>query len=408
MNNDRERFERVINLLPERFVDDFVRGDLWNGYYPTETNPTLDEYNQTKDDFLNQFSNTRISSVYTEFNTAFTNLHRFLVEHFSIPRIHYGNGERPPFYYLEPRHHHNFFMSEGGNEQNREESSRIWNQLKSDLDELSDNFHEAYRNFIRVAREELESQTPCWKDPKNPLTVALIVALLGAILTALPTIWIWWWDKSDVPKVSISDVQYELADENGSVIHRRTWLDNELLNADARSISRMILSIKLKNPGDSRVSAVVKNESEIYDMPYVVDATGDFQNQRYPIPANGETGFIFGIDITPFTQLTLLSTSTENTQKINVYDDDGNHLETVESNIVMTYGMNIPYVIDVLNDNGKSLDQFEFNVLCRAKIGELRATLGNSIEGADGIISKSLNFECHPTFEPVMLEEGRE
>lgn len=405
MNTDRERFERVINLLPERFVDDFVRGDLWNGYYPRETNPILDEYNQTKEDLLNQFANTRISEAYTEFNTTFANLHRFLVEHFYIPNSHYGMYDPPPFYYLEPQYHHNFYMSEGGRgaELEDDERSRIWSEFKASLEELTRDFHEAYKNFLAVARKQLEVKTLWWKNPV--ITVPSIIGLLAVIVP----VGMWLWDKNhDTSEVTVADVQYELADDSGSVIHRRTWLGNELLDADARNISKMILSIKLKNPGDSRVSAVIKNEKEIYEMPYVVDATGDFQNQRYPIPANGETGFIFGIDITPFTQLTLVSTSTENTQKMKVYDEDGNYLETVESNIVKTYGMNIPYVIEVLSDEGKVLDEFEFNVLCRAKIGELRATLDTLVEGVDGKISKSLNFECHPTFEPDVLEERSE
>lgn len=251
----------------------------------------------------------------------------------------------------------------------------------------------------RARNIEKDNVAPKWW--KNPLvTVPAVIALLALIVP----VGMWLWDKHfDIPKITVADVQYELVDDNGSVIHRRTWLGNELLDADAKNISRMVLSIKLKNPGGSRVAAIIKNEKEIYAMPYVVNALGEFQSQHYPIPANGETGFIFGIDITPFTQLTLLSTSTDNTQNIKIYDESGIYLETVESNIVKTYGMNIPYVIEVLNDDGKRLDEFEFNVLCRAKIGELRATLDTSFEGIDGKISKSLNFECHPTFEPDVL-----
>ncbi len=178
MNNDKGRFERVIKLLSERFVDDFIRGDLWNGYYPRETSIVLNEYNNTKEDILNQFKNKKVQTAFIDFNQKFSNLHSFLIEHFSIPRSHYANGDTPPFYYLEPEYHHNFFMSENGRgrELGNAESSRIWREYKTELETLSNEFHDAYKDFISTANSELDTHKPFWKRPEiiTPIIIALI------------------------------------------------------------------------------------------------------------------------------------------------------------------------------------------------------------------------------------------
>ena len=236
-----------------------------------------------------------------------------------------------------------------------------------------------------------------YKNHKKFSWTAIVLFIVGlvAFLSNITNLY-QFFSPEETPHISVFDVQYELADENGSVIHRRNWQDNQILDADARNITRMILSIKLRSSNNSALFAYVKNEEEISNMPYVTNLVGDFKNEHYLVPANSDTGFIFGIDMTPFTQLTLLSASTTNTQEIKIFDEDGNYLDTVQSNIVKTYGMYIPYEIDILSKDKKIIDTLEFSVRCRAVIGEMKAVLGN-VEGADGKITKSLNFECIPT-----------
>ena len=185
MNNDKDRFERVIKLLSERFVDDFIRGDLWNGYYPRETNIVLNEYNNTKGDILNQFKNKKVQTAFVDFNQKFSDLHSFLIEHFSIPRSHYANGDTPPFYYLEPEYHHNFFMSENGRggELGDAERSRIWREYKTELETLSDEFHYAYKDFISTANSELDTYKPFEKRPD--IIIPIVLTALGLIVAVI-------------------------------------------------------------------------------------------------------------------------------------------------------------------------------------------------------------------------------
>jgi hypothetical protein len=186
MNNDEDRFKRVTNLFSERFVDDFVSDHLWNGCYPREINTVLDEYNRTKDDLLNQFSNKKIDDSFKKLNAAFSDLYIYLIHHFSIPRVHFKTEEHPSTYYLEPQYHHNFFMSERGSGANvsGDERSKKWDKFKSDLDVLGDNFHKAYMDFIRIARKELEVRVPWWKKPE---------IILGLIMLIIAIVSIPWW-----------------------------------------------------------------------------------------------------------------------------------------------------------------------------------------------------------------------
>lgn len=388
MNNDKDRFERILQHFPERFVDDFIRYELWNANYSTNKSSTLDEYNNTKDDILNQFKNKEIDVAYKKFNEAFTSLYQFLINHFYIPNSHYGMHTDPPFYYLEQQYHHNFYLSEGGRgaELNEDERSRIWQEFKASLEELGDNFHTAYKDFIRVAKEELEA-TPLWKNP------IIITTIIGALAIIVP-FGMWLWDNNaDVKEVSIMDVQYELQDQEGDIIHRKSWQDNSILGADERNIVRMLVSIKLRNPNNFQVFAKLENYPEILENPYIISHTGDFLDEKYSIPANGDSGFIFAIDITPFTLLLPLSSSTK-PSNIEFYDDQGRHLETTNINIANTYGMPIPYKVGVYNSDNDLIDTLEFNVRCRAQLSNLKAIFR---EGSDSMdMSKSINFECLP------------
>jgi len=198
MNSDKERFERVFKLLSERFVDDFVRGDLWNGYYQSEVNNILDKYNNSKKDILNQFKNKKIQTSYTNFNKSFVSLHRFLIDHFNIPKSHYGNGEASPLYYLKPEYHHNFFMTERGRAADLDEAerSKIWREFKSELERLSDEFHDSYKKFISTANSELDRQKPFWKRPE--IIIPIILTTLGLIVAVISIpYWSVWFEKNN-------------------------------------------------------------------------------------------------------------------------------------------------------------------------------------------------------------------
>ena len=208
MNTDEERFKGVINLLSERFVDDFVCYHLWNGRYPTETSSILDQHNQIKDELLNQFLNPRINNAYGEFNTAFDKLYHFLIKHFWIPKDHYTMHDSPPFYYLDPQYHHNFYMSEGGQglKISDAERSKIWNEHKKTLDDLANNFQKSYKKFVLVARKKLEMQNPWFKTHSTWILISAIITIivgLGNFLGIVPISL-----NEDPLQISVSDVQY--------------------------------------------------------------------------------------------------------------------------------------------------------------------------------------------------------
>jgi hypothetical protein len=238
-----------------------------------------------------------------------------------------------------------------------------------------------------------------YKGNKKKTITAIIVFIVGltAFISNFTTIVQYIFSKN-TQSVSLYDVQYELADEKGKLIRRWNWQDRPIFDSKGDNISKMILSIKLRNPNNFGLFAHIKNEKEISEMKYVEDLTGGFLNEHYLIPANGNTGYIFGIDITPITKITTLTKSPTNNQEIEIYSNEGEYLETVDSNIGKVYGLHIPYEIDILNDKEKIIDTLKFHIRCRAIVGELKAILSDDIEGVSGTISKTLDFECLPTF----------
>ena len=76
--DDKMRFAKVLEFLPEKFIDDFVRYYLWNANYPVEINKILLKYDEHKKEILSEFSNSKINDVRINFNksTKF-NFHKF-------------------------------------------------------------------------------------------------------------------------------------------------------------------------------------------------------------------------------------------------------------------------------------------------------------------------------------------
>ncbi|TSD03246.1 MAG: hypothetical protein Athens071416_307 [Parcubacteria group bacterium Athens0714_16] len=218
--------------------------------------------------------------------------------------------------------------------------------------------------------------------------VAIVVAIIGVTPFLMSKLKI---------RVSVIDVRYELQDENESIIHRKSWQDNLILEADNRNIDKMFVSIKLRNSSDFQLFSKIENYDEIFQIPFVVKEDGDFFSKKYSIPANGDSGFIFAINITPFTRIHPMSlVSSGEKQDIEFYNDKGKKIETAQINIADTYGITIPYKIGIYNNKGEFIDTVNFNVLCRARMSNLKATLDNQDDRID--LSKTLNFECLPTF----------
>lgn len=154
--DDKSRFIGVLEFLPEKFVDDLICCYLYNAYYPTEMDRVISAYREYKRTILSEFSNVKINVSYAKLNESFDVLTEFLSKHFWIPDDHYEMYKNPPFFYLEPKIHHNFRFSEGSMEEGRERDFKEWNRYKKELDSCATNFEEAYRDFVKVSKQEIE------------------------------------------------------------------------------------------------------------------------------------------------------------------------------------------------------------------------------------------------------------
>lgn len=148
--DDRSRFAKVLNLLPEEFIDNFIRYYLDNAYYPKEINEILSEYIAYKQSLLSEFSNSKINESYAQLNKSFDILTKFLFEYFWTPADQYKMYKNPPFFYLKPDIHHNF----GGENKN----PILWDKYKRNLDKIANEFRTAYNDFIKVVKTEVEQK----------------------------------------------------------------------------------------------------------------------------------------------------------------------------------------------------------------------------------------------------------
>lgn len=148
--DDKIRFTTFLKFFPEKFINDLVCSYLWNARYPVEVQMVLFKYDEYKNEIMSEFSNNNIEDSRIELDKSFDMLNKFLIEHFSIPNCHYKMYKNPPYFYLNPHIHHNF----GGENKN----PVLWNKSKKELDKVAEEFHEAYKSFIKIAKDEIERE----------------------------------------------------------------------------------------------------------------------------------------------------------------------------------------------------------------------------------------------------------
>lgn len=187
--NDESRFVALLGLLTEKFVDEFANYYLHNGYYPVEYSNIIDEYNSKKDEILFAFSNTKINDAAIELNNTFGVLRSFLIQHFSIPAIHRGVNQDPPFYYLKPEIHHNFREYGDTKAIDATRDSKKWDELKKELEIITEGFESAFKNFVTVAANELENekkiQLKWWEKTWVQLVISISLTIIGIITSNL-------------------------------------------------------------------------------------------------------------------------------------------------------------------------------------------------------------------------------
>lgn len=180
--NDKSRFTAILDLLSEKFVDDFVNYYLYNAYYPREFNETFDKYDEIKREILLEFSNTKIRTSHTELNKSFDALKVFLISHFYTPKEYY-KMKNARYFYLEPRLHHNFRLSEGGKIGNEEKDSKEWDRYKNELHKYTESFEDAYKNFVKTAKKEIEKEKGSWiKQHTTEIIIGIIITVISGVI----------------------------------------------------------------------------------------------------------------------------------------------------------------------------------------------------------------------------------
>jgi len=160
--DDKSRFVKVLKLLPENFIDDFVRGDLWNASYPWQLNSKISKYDNYSKEILSEFSNPKINKAWKAFNKLFYALEKFLADNFWVPEHSLRD-----YFYLRPDIHHNFHDKWEYIERREkpeaykdwcDKASVEWWKAKSKLDNLAEEFEKVYKDFIKIAKKEIERE----------------------------------------------------------------------------------------------------------------------------------------------------------------------------------------------------------------------------------------------------------
>ncbi len=181
MHDDKSRLAKVLELLPEWFIREFLGYYLFNIYYPYGYIERLERFDTDKDEIMLEFSNRKINAKFEILKRKFESLNEFLVNHFSVPRAHYKAYENPPYLYLEPRLHHNFFHSElGGQQDYTDEMRSEFNRLAAELNVQREEFWEAYRDFLRTAKADSSVWSRWWDTSWFNLSMGAL-AILGVL-----------------------------------------------------------------------------------------------------------------------------------------------------------------------------------------------------------------------------------
>ena len=181
MHDDKSRLQKVLELLPEWFIREFLGYYLHNIYFHYAYLERLERFDVEKDEIMLEFSNPKVREKFETLKSKFDSLDAFLSQHFSIPRIHYKAYENPPYLYLEPRLHHNFYHSEGEQSEYTDEARNEFEGLCDKLKSLKNEFWDAYVGFLRVAKEANNMTKNKWWDTTWFQVSMVILAVLGLL-----------------------------------------------------------------------------------------------------------------------------------------------------------------------------------------------------------------------------------
>jgi hypothetical protein len=197
MTEDKKRFEKLIEILPEEFVDDFVNYWLYNNYYPREYSKTFDEYSEYTRKTLSKFSDKKINLLYDKLNSSFEELKKFLIEHFYIPKAHYESGAAK-FLYLEPRLNYNFWISEGGPKGiYPKEYLKEFNSLKGRVNLYAESFERDYKSLIETLKKKYDVED-MRNSRKESLSSKILLVIVPVVITAATTFYITYFSNKNI------------------------------------------------------------------------------------------------------------------------------------------------------------------------------------------------------------------
>jgi hypothetical protein len=162
-SEDKQRFKKVIELLPEEDVDEFINRQLFNGSYSRRFADILRRYSDYKNKVLSSFSNTRINRRYKKLNESFDILYSFLVHHFFVSDI--PNAD---YLCLEPDRR----------------ISPEWSSIKKELDIHAEKFWKSYISFLKVSKKkyDTENKRDIWRET---FWSKLGLIIIGSVATLL-------------------------------------------------------------------------------------------------------------------------------------------------------------------------------------------------------------------------------
>lgn len=129
---DQGRFKKIVELLPEEGVYDFLNLLSGGEKITYEYIAMCSDYDIYSDKILSQFANSKINKEWIIFNASFEALTDFLEEHYS------PYPKKDGFFIFYIKH------------------SDKWNRYIEELKKLVKDFKKKYMSFISFAKKELE------------------------------------------------------------------------------------------------------------------------------------------------------------------------------------------------------------------------------------------------------------
>lgn len=168
--SDKSRVVRVLEILPERFVDEFANIFLLEfGKITADHNERLDEYYNYSTELMSEFSDNSLNSSWKNLNESFYALNNFIGANFhALETISWSEYAPYPYLYLHPHLHPELRKSKV--------NETDWHSSKHALDAIVKDFLDKYQVFIKTAKS-------CLSEKNDRTNTSKKVSLKGKKIT---------------------------------------------------------------------------------------------------------------------------------------------------------------------------------------------------------------------------------